>query len=49
MRRSEYLKDVGLAEFSEEKYQNYLKIMAQKELIISQGDLFNGKENKKLK
>jgi len=47
MRRSEYLKDVGLAEFTEEKYQDYLKIMKNRELILNKGNLFS-EENQKV-
>ena len=47
MTRSEYLKDVSLAEFTEEKYQDYLKIMKNRELILNKGNLFS-EENEKV-
>ena len=47
MTRSEYLKDVSLAEFTEEKYQDYLKIMKNRELILNKGNLFS-EENQKV-
>ena len=47
MTRTEFLKDVGLAEFTEEKYQDYLKIMKNRELILNKGNLFS-EENQKV-
>ena len=39
--------DVGLAEFTEEKYQDYLKIKKNMELILNKGNLFS-EENQKV-